>query len=53
MKALGAAHAPYRSVGFVDIDPYADNSMKNYQAQETLGVYRASALFMEIDLRLC
>jgi GNAT superfamily N-acetyltransferase len=50
LKALGAAHALYRSVGFVDIDPYADNSMRDYQAADTLDAYRRSAVFMELTL---
>lgn len=47
LKALHAAHALYRSVGFAQIDPYAENSMRDYQAPETLEAYRRSALFME------
>jgi GNAT superfamily N-acetyltransferase len=50
LKALSAAHKLYRSVGFVDIDPYFENSMQAYQAPQTLGAYRNSAVFMEIDL---
>jgi GNAT superfamily N-acetyltransferase len=50
LKALGAAHALYRSVGFVDIDPYADNSMRDYQAADALDAYRRSAVFMELTL---
>jgi GNAT superfamily N-acetyltransferase len=48
LKFLSAAHALYRSVGFVEIDPYAENSMNEYQPAETLDRYRASALFMEL-----
>lgn len=48
LKALSAAHSLYRSVGFTDIDPYAGNSMKDYQASETLDSYRKSAVFMEL-----
>ena len=51
LKALGAAHGLYRAVGFVDVDPYAGNSMKSYQAPEALDAYRESAIFMEIDLQ--
>lgn len=51
LKALSAAHALYRSVGFVEIDPYSENSMKAYQPPETLGAYRTSAVFMELSLR--
>lgn len=47
LKALAAAHQLYRSVGFKDIDPYAENSMRDYQAPETLHAYRLSAVFME------
>jgi GNAT superfamily N-acetyltransferase len=48
LKALVAAHALYRSIGFVEIDPYSENSMKSYQSPESLDVYRASAVFMEL-----
>lgn len=51
LKALSAAHALYRSVGFVEIDPYSENSMKAYQPPESLGAYRNSAVFMELPLR--
>jgi GNAT superfamily N-acetyltransferase len=47
---LSAAHTLYRSAGFVDITPYADNSMKAYQPAETEDTYRASAVFMELQL---
>ncbi len=50
LKALEAAHGLYRSVGFVDIDPYADNSMRAYQPPEALQAYRDSAVFMELRL---
>ena len=50
LKALEAAHGLYRSAGFVDVDPYADNSMRAYQAPEALQAYRASAVFMELRL---
>ena len=50
LKVLAAAHALYRSVGFVEITSYAENSMKNYQAAETLDTYRSSAVFMELRL---
>ena len=50
LKALEPAHGLYRSMGFVDIDPYADNSMQAYQAPEALQAYRASAVFMELRL---
>lgn len=51
LKALGAAHALYRSVGFTEIDPYSESSMKAYQPPEALGAYRESAVFMELSLR--
>jgi GNAT superfamily N-acetyltransferase len=47
LKALAAAHGLYRSVGFKDIDPYSENSMKAYQAPEALLAYRESAVSME------
>lgn len=47
LKALAPAHRLYRSVGFVDIDPYAENSMRDYQSPEALDAYRRSAVFME------
>jgi GNAT superfamily N-acetyltransferase len=50
LKALSAAHSLYHSVGFVDIEPYADNSMRDYQAAEALQAYRQSAVFMELTL---
>ena len=50
LKALTAAHR-YRSVGFVDIDPYSENSMRDYQAPETHDAYRQSAVFMELTLK--
>ena len=48
LKALAAAHNLYHSVGFKDIDPYSENSMKTYQAEEAQDVYRKSAVFMEL-----
>jgi GNAT superfamily N-acetyltransferase len=53
LKALTAAHGLYRSVGFVDIDPYADNSMKSYQASAMHDTYRQSAVFMECSTARC
>jgi GNAT superfamily N-acetyltransferase len=47
---LSAAHALYRSAGFVDITPYADNSMTKYQPLGTMDRYRSSAVFMELRL---
>jgi GNAT superfamily N-acetyltransferase len=51
LKFLSAAHALYRSVGFIDITPYAANSMSAYQPAETEDAYRASAVFMELQIR--
>jgi GNAT superfamily N-acetyltransferase len=48
LRALTAAHQLYRSVGFVEIDPYVDNSMNEYQDQSALAAYRRSAVFMEL-----
>jgi GNAT superfamily N-acetyltransferase len=51
LKALEAAHALYRSAGFVEIHPYADNSMRGYQAASAIDAYRDNAVFMELALR--
>jgi len=51
LKALTAAHALYRSVGFREIDPYAENSMRDYQPPDMLDAYRRSAVFMEVALQ--
>jgi len=50
LEFLAAAHSLYRSVGFRQIDRYADNSMKTYQSAETLGRYYSITVFMEMDL---
>jgi len=50
LKFLGAAHSLYRSVGFREIDPYADNSMKSYQDAENLDKYYSITVFMEMNL---
>ena len=50
LRFLTAAHALYRSAGFVEISPYTDNSMQDYQPVEALEKYRASAVFMELLL---
>lgn len=47
LKALNAAHTLYRSVGFMDIDPYSDNSMSAYQEKQDLKGYQQCAVFME------
>lgn len=50
LRALKPAHELYRSVGFVEIEPYAANSMEAYQDRADLAGYRRSAVFMEIKL---
>lgn len=50
LKFLSAAHALYKSVGFTEITPYAENSMTKYQPRDTLDTYRSSAVFMELRL---
>ena len=47
LRALKPAHTLYRSVGFVEIAPYAKNSMEHYQPAADMERYRASAVFME------
>jgi len=51
LKFLSAAHTLYKSVGFVEITPYAENSMTKYQPGDTMDTYRSSAVFMELHLR--
>jgi len=50
LKVLSPAHTLYRSLGFVEIPPYAENSMQEYQPTSTMDRYRSSALFMELRL---
>ena len=50
LKFLAAAHALYKSVGFAEIPPYAENSMTMYQPRDTMDRYRSSAVFMELRL---
>ena len=50
LKFLSAAHALYKSVGFAEITPYAENSMTKYQPRDTMDRYRSSAVFMELRL---
>ena len=50
LKFLSAAHALYKSVGFAEITPYAENSMTKYQPLDTTDRYRSSAVFMELRL---
>jgi ribosomal protein S18 acetylase RimI-like enzyme len=52
LRALTAAHTLYRSVGFSEIEPYADSSMTDYQARDVMETYRASAIFMELVLNV-
>ena len=48
LRALSAAHALYRSVGFREIAPYDENSMRDYQSADAMDAYRSSAIFMEL-----
>jgi GNAT superfamily N-acetyltransferase len=50
LKFLDAAHALYHSLGFHDIDPYVDNSMKAYQSAAQLDKYHSITVFMGLDL---
>jgi len=50
LEFLAPAHSLYRSVGFHEIDPYADNSMKSYQDAENLDKYYSITVFMEMNL---
>jgi GNAT superfamily N-acetyltransferase len=50
LKFLEAAHSLYRSVGFREIDPYADNSMKSYQDAKNLDKYYSITVFMKMIL---
>ncbi|HTP07043.1 MAG TPA: GNAT family N-acetyltransferase [Anaerolineae bacterium] len=50
LEFLAEAHSLYRSIGFNDIDPYADNSMKSYQPAEQLDQYYSITVFMEMNL---
>ena len=50
LEFLEAAHSLYRSVGFHEIDPYANNSMKSYQDAENLNKYYSITVFMEMNL---
>ncbi|MCG8365268.1 MAG: GNAT family N-acetyltransferase [Pseudanabaenales cyanobacterium] len=52
LEFLEAAHSLYRSVGFHEIHPYADNSMESYQSAEQLDQYYAITVFMEKDLEI-
>jgi GNAT superfamily N-acetyltransferase len=50
LRTLYPAHSLYRSIGFVEVGPYSDNSMNAYQDPETLSAYQKSAIFMELSL---
>jgi GNAT superfamily N-acetyltransferase len=50
LRALTAAHQLYRSIGFVEIDPYAENSMAAFQDPAARERYRRHAIFMEARL---
>ena len=50
LEFLKEAHALYRSIGFREIDPYADNSMEAYRAATQLDQYYSITVFMEMDL---
>jgi GNAT superfamily N-acetyltransferase len=51
LKFLESAHALYHSLGFKDIAPYTDNSMKNYQDTRTIDMYQTKVVFMELVLQ--
>ena len=50
MGFLTGAHTLYRSVGFRNIDPYADNSMRSYQEEKNLDKYYTISVYMEMEL---
>ncbi len=50
LEFLEAAHLLYRSVGFQEIVPYAENSMQSYQDAENLDKYYSITVFMEMNL---
>ena len=50
LEFLEAAHLLYRSVGFKEIVPYAENSMKSYQDAENLDKYYSITVFMQVNL---
>lgn len=50
LKFLSTAHTLYKSAGFTEIAPYAENSMAQYQPGDTIDRYRSSAVFMELRL---
>ncbi len=50
LQFLKEAHSLYRSLGFHDTNPYADNSMRSYQDAENLDKYYSITVFMEMNL---
>jgi GNAT superfamily N-acetyltransferase len=50
LEFLKEAHLLYKSIGFQEIIPYDDNSMKSYQLAEQLDRYYSITVFMEMDL---
>jgi len=50
LKFLSAAHALYKSAGFTEITPYAENSMALYQPRDAMETYRSKAVFMELRI---
>lgn len=50
LEFLKEAHSLYKSVGFREIIPYDDNSMKSYQLAEQLDQYYSITVFMEMNL---
>lgn len=47
---LKAAHRLYRSLGFEEIEPYAEIGMRLFQSEEQLRKYCAITVFMELNL---
>ncbi len=50
LKFLIAAHELYRSLGFKEIAPYVDNSMRDYQDPALIDTYQTRVVFMELVL---
>jgi GNAT superfamily N-acetyltransferase len=50
LRFLTTAHELYRSLGFFEIVPYAENSMQAYQPKETMDAYQTKVVFMELTL---
>jgi GNAT superfamily N-acetyltransferase len=51
LKFLAAAHALYRSAGFVDVSPYEDHGMSAWEPAGGHARYLDSVVFMELRLR--